>query len=145
VKNALLIGLLAVAFLLSLIAGKVWIAPADWFADNAAGWIMAELRLPRAILGASIGAILGLSGAVLQGYVRNPLADPTIIGVSSSAALGGVLAIFLGLSAVPFAIFGCAMVGAALSLLLLILIAGNGRGPLGFILGGMILSTRPGH
>jgi iron complex transport system permease protein len=144
VKNALLIPLLAVAFLLSLIAGKVWIAPADWFADNAAGWIMAELRLPRAILGASIGAILGLSGAVLQGYVRNPLADPTIIGVSSSAALGGVLAIFLGLSAVPFAIFGCAMIGAALSLLLLILMAGNGRGPLGFILGGMILSTLSG-
>ncbi len=143
-KNIFLILLLIIAFILSLLAGKVWIAPADWFADNAAGWIMAELRLPRAILGASIGTILGLSGAVLQGYVRNPLADPTIIGVSSSAALGGVLAIFFGLSAVPFAIFGCAMMGAAASLLLLVIIAGNGRGPLGFILGGMILSTLSG-
>lgn len=143
-KNIGLIALTVFAFFLSLTAGKVWIAPADWFANNAAGWIMAELRLPRAILGASIGAILGLSGAVLQGYVRNPLADPTIIGVSSSAALGGVLAIFLGISVFPYAIFACAMLGAGISLLLLIAMAGNGRGPVGFILAGMIVSTVSG-
>jgi iron complex transport system permease protein len=143
-KYGLLILLTVIAFFVSLIAGKIWIVPADWFADNAAGWIMAELRLPRAILGASIGAVLGLSGAVLQGYVRNPLADPTIIGVSSSAALGGVLAIFVGLSATPFAIFGFAMIGAAAAILLLVMMAGGGRGPLGFILGGMILSTLAG-
>jgi iron complex transport system permease protein len=92
--RALLILFTAIAFLLSLVAGKVWIAPADWFANSADGWIMAELRLPRAILGASIGAALGLSGAVLQGYLRNPLADPAVVGISASAALGAVLAIF---------------------------------------------------
>jgi iron complex transport system permease protein len=130
---------LIAAFLLSLMAGKVWIGPSDWFADSANGWIMAELRLPRAILGASIGAVLGLSGAVLQGYLRNPLADPTVVGVSSTAALGGVIAILLGISTFPLA-----MIGAAISVLLLVLLAGRGGGPLGFILAGMVLATLSG-
>ncbi len=141
-KRLILLTLLA--FLLSLVAGKVWITPADWLADNAGGWIMVDLRLPRAILGLSIGAVLGLSGAVLQGYLRNPLADPTVVGVSSSAALGGVTAIFLGLSAVPFALFACAMAGAGGSVLLLVALGGRSGGPLGFILAGMVLSTLAG-
>ncbi len=140
----LLVLLVGAAFLFSLMAGKVWIAPSDWFADNADGWIMAELRLPRAILGLGIGAVLGLSGAVLQGYLRNPLADPTVVGVSSSAALGGVTAIFLGLTAHPMGLFGCAMLGAALAMLLLAAMAGRSGGPLGFILAGMVLSTLAG-
>ena len=146
-RSLLTTGLLALtiaAFLLSLMAGKVWIGPADWFADNASGWIMAELRLPRALLGLAIGAILGLSGAVLQGYLRNPLADPTVLGVSSSAALGGVTAIVFGLGALPFGLFGCAMAGAALSILLLLAIAARSGGPLGFILGGMVIATLAG-
>ncbi|MEY3877755.1 MAG: hypothetical protein RLZZ191_1438, partial [Pseudomonadota bacterium] len=131
------------AFLLSLMAGKVWIWPMSWAADNANGWIFLELRLPRALLGLCIGAVLGLSGAVLQGYLRNPLADPTVLGVSASAALGGVLAIFLGINLVPFGLFGCAMIGAGASILLLLAI-GRGGGPIGFILGGMVLSTLAG-
>ncbi len=130
---------LMAAFFLSLVAGKVWIAPIDWFADNANGWIMAELRLPRAILGACIGASLGVSGAVLQGYLRNPLADPSVVGVSSTAALGGVIAISLGLSPFPFA-----MIGAASAVIILILMAGRSGGPLGFILAGMVLATLSG-
>lgn len=129
---------------MSVTAGKSWIGPADWFADNAGGWIMAELRLPRALLGAAIGAALGLSGAVLQGYLRNPLADPTVLGVSSSAALGGVSAIFLGLTALPLGIFGCAMLGAGGSIVVLLTLAGRSGAPLGFILGGMVLSTLAG-
>ena len=131
------------AFLLSLMAGKVWIWPMSWAADNADGWIFLELRLPRALLGLCIGAVLGLSGAVLQGYLRNPLADTTVLGVSASAALGGVLAIFLGINLVPFGLFGCAMIGAGASILLLLAI-GRGGGPIGFILGGMVLSTLAG-
>ena len=131
------------AFLLSLIAGKVWIWPMSWATDNADGWIFLELRLPRALLGLCIGAVLGLSGAVLQGYLRNPLADPTVLGVSASAALGGVLAIFLGINLVPFGLFGCAMIGAGASILLLLAI-GRGGGPISFILGGMVLSTLAG-
>lgn len=142
-KKLLLIFTL-LSFILSLMAGKVWIAPADWFTDTANGWIMAELRLPRAILGLSIGAVLGLSGAVLQGYLRNPLADPTVIGVSSSAALGGVTAIFFGLTVYPFGLFACAMLGAGMAMLLLAAMAGRSGGPLGFILAGMVLSTLAG-
>lgn len=132
------------AFLLSLSAGKTWIGPGEWFADNADGWIFAELRFPRALLGLGIGFVLGLSGAVLQGYLRNPLADPTILGVSSTAAFGGVLSIYLGLNTLGIGLFGFAMVGAALSVVLLVLFADRGGGPLGFILGGMVLSTLSG-
>jgi iron complex transport system permease protein len=141
--TGLLLSLTLAAFLLSLMAGKVWIWPMSWAADNADGWIFLELRLPRALLGLCIGAVLGLSGAVLQGYLRNPLADPTVLGVSASAALGGVLSIFLGINLVPFGLFGCAMIGAGASILLLLAI-GRGGGPIGFILGGMVLSTLAG-
>ncbi|MFN3452249.1 MAG: FecCD family ABC transporter permease [Sphingorhabdus sp.] len=141
--TGLLLMLTLVAFLLSLMAGKVWIWPMSWAAGNADGWIFFELRLPRALLGLCIGAVLGLSGAVLQGYLRNPLADPTVLGVSASAALGGVLAIFLGINLVPFGLFACAMIGAVASILLLLAIA-RGGGPIGFILGGMVLSTLAG-
>lgn len=139
----LLLLLTVAAFLLSLMAGKVWIWPTTWLSNTPDGWIFLELRLPRALLGLGIGAALGLSGAVLQGYLRNPLADPTVLGVSSSAALGGVAAIFLGLNTLPLGIFGSAMLGAGLSMLLLLLLA-RGGGPLGFILGGMVLSTLAG-
>ncbi len=143
-NRGLLLLAVAALFALSLMAGKSFIPPADWFGDTTTALILVELRLPRAILGASIGAILGLSGAVLQGYLRNPLADPTVVGVSSSAALGGVSAIFLGLSAIPFGLFACAMLGAGLSVVLLVMLGGRSGGPLGFILAGMVLSTLAG-
>lgn len=130
---------LFLAFLFSLIAGKTVIAPSDWFTGGPETLIMAELRLPRAILGLCVGAVLGLSGAVLQGYLRNPLADPTVVGVSSSAALGGVAAIFLGLSPFPLA-----MLGAGAAIIILIALAGRSGGPLGFILAGMVLATLAG-
>jgi iron complex transport system permease protein len=141
-KRRLLLPLLVTlgaAFLLSLAAGKSWIGPNDWFSDSANGWIMAELRLPRALLATMIGAVLGLSGAVLQGFLRNPLADPTVVGVSSSAALGGVAAILLGLTPFPLA-----MLGAGLSVALLAMLSGRNGGPLGFILAGMVLATLSG-
>ena len=141
-RFALLSGLLLSCFLLSLMAGKLWIAPHLWLSDSPMGWIMAELRLPRALLGLGVGGVLGLSGAVLQGYLRNPLADPTVVGVSSSAALGGVIAILLGLSGLPM--FGLAMLGAGASVGLLVMLAGRGGGPLAFILAGMVLATLSG-
>ena len=61
--------------------------------------ILTEIRLPRTLLAALTGAALALSGAALQGYLRNPLAEPGIIGVSSGAGLGAVLAIHSGASA----------------------------------------------
>lgn len=67
--------------------------------------ILFDIRLPRLILGALVGAALAVSGAILQGLFRNPLADPGIVGVSSGAGLGAVLAILLG-GALPPALAG---------------------------------------
>jgi iron complex transport system permease protein len=75
--------------------------------------VVMELRLPRALLALLVGAALGLSGAVLQGLLRNPLADPGLLGVSSGAALGAVIAIYFGLAAAfPLATPALGLIGA---------------------------------
>jgi iron complex transport system permease protein len=142
--NALL-GLLAgLAFLLSLMAGKVWIAPWAVVAGSAEALVMAELRLPRAVLGLVIGAMLGASGAVMQGYLRNPLADPGVLGVSATAALGAVLALFLGLGVTPLLVSAFGMAGAIAAMGLLALLAGRSGSATGFILAGVVLSSLAG-
>ena len=110
-KLAALLLLVVVLFGLSLGCGKVWVPPGAWFSSDPRWWIILQLRLPRAVLGLALGATLGLSGAVLQGYLRNPLADPAVVGVSSVAALGAVAAIIFGIGS-GFAIFVAAMLGA---------------------------------
>ena len=84
----------------SLIAGKVWVPWSAWFtlSDDPRWVIILELRIPRTILGMAIGFALGVSGAALQGYTRNPLADPGVLGVSALAALGAVLTLFFGVA-----------------------------------------------
>lgn len=136
--------LVLLGFGLSLAAGKVWVPLSAWTNGDPRWWIIADLRLPRAILGLAIGAALGLSGAVLQGYLRNPLADPALIGVSSSAGLGAVIAILLGLGAAPLALFGSAMLAAAASVLLLALLVGRSGSALAFILAGTVLQSLAG-
>lgn len=96
--------------------------------------IVRELRLPRALLGAVIGAGLGASGAALQGYTRNPLAAPGILGFTSCAALGAVIALYFGFNkAVPFA----ALIGTVLGALLILKIAGPRKGASTLILAGV--------
>lgn len=141
---ALLGALTAAGFLLSLVAGKVWVPLSAWGSDDPRWWIIVELRLPRALLGLAIGAVLGLSGAVLQGYLRNPLADPALIGVSSTAGLGAVAAILLGLGTVPLILFGSAMAGAAAAVVLLALLVGRSGSALAFILAGTVLQSLAG-
>ncbi|MEP7005487.1 MAG: iron ABC transporter permease [Sphingomonas bacterium] len=143
-KLAFLIGLVALAFSLSLIAGKAWVPPSAWFSPDPRFAIIVELRLPRAILGLAIGAVLGLSGAVLQGYLRNPLADPAVVGVSSSAALGAVAAIVLGIAANPLVLFACAMGAAAGSMALLAALTWRSPSPVQFILAGTVLASLAG-
>lgn len=131
----------AAAFLLSLSAGKVWIAPSAFLEAGGKAVILRELRLPRALLGLGIGATLGLAGAVLQGYLRNPLADPGLLGVSSGAALGAVLALFVGAASfVPAAAVG----GAAAAMLLLAALVGRAGSAIGFVLAGVILNSVAG-
>ncbi len=82
--------------------------------------VLSELRLPRVLLAVSVGGALGVSGAVLQGLFRNPLAEPQLIGVSSGAALGAISFIVLGDSLTlpgPLALYGlplAAITGAAM-------------------------------
>ncbi|WP_051402245.1 FecCD family ABC transporter permease [Lutibaculum baratangense] len=104
--------------------------------------VMQEIRLPRAILAAAIGAVLGLSGAVLQGLLRNPLAEPGVVGVTSAASFGAVLAIYSGLSAsLPFALPLMAMTGAFLAVFLVNALAGRSQDTLTVILAGVAITT----
>jgi iron complex transport system permease protein len=93
--------LIVIAFAASLLAGRIWLPPSALLSqhDTLAGMILVDIRLPRTVLALIVGAVLGLSGAVLQGFTRNPLAEPALLGVSSGAALGAVIAIYFGLAA----------------------------------------------
>jgi iron complex transport system permease protein len=99
--NLSLAVLIVIAFAASLLAGRVWLPPSALLSqhDTLAGMILYDIRLPRTVLALIVGATLGLSGAVLQGFTRNPLAEPALLGVSSGAALGAVIAIYFGLAA----------------------------------------------
>ena len=113
--------------------------------DGALGIVMREIRLPRALLALLIGAGLGLSGAALQGYLRNPLAEPGLLGVSGTAALGAVLALYTGLSAAfPLALPLMALAGAFLAVLLVQALAGSGGGSITLILAGIAVSSLAG-
>lgn len=96
---------LPAAIMLSLMVGRVALpfsALVDGLAapkPNLAWLILAELRIPRTVLALVVGATLGLGGAALQGLLRNPLAEPGLLGVSGGAALGAVIAIYFGLAA----------------------------------------------
>lgn len=139
----MLAALVALLFMLSLGAGKVWVPPAAWFSADPRWPIIIELRLPRAMLGLLIGGVLGLSGAVLQGYLRNPLADPAVLGVSSSAALGAVCAIVFGFTA-PGAMFVCAMAGAGGAMGLLAVLVWRSGNAVSFVLAGTVLASLSG-
>ena len=107
--------------------------------------IVREVRLPRAILGLAIGATLGLAGAALQGFLRNPLAEPGLIGVSASAALGAVLMFYTGLAsffALALPLGG--MAGACIGVLLVQALAGRGVSPVTLILAGVAVTSFAG-
>jgi iron complex transport system permease protein len=107
--------------------------------------VMQEIRLPRAILGLCVGAALGLSGAAMQGFLRNPLAEPGLIGVSSTAALGAVISLQTGLAAAfTLALPMAALAGAGLSVVLILMMAGPRGGALALILAGIAISALAG-
>lgn len=133
----ILAALLALAVPLSLLAGRVWLGPDT---PNAL-LILAELRLPRALLALAVGAGLGASGAAMQGYLRNPLADPGLFGVAPAAALGAVTALLLG-AASWLPLF--ALLGAGGAMALLALLAGRGAGIALFTLAGMMIASLAG-
>ncbi len=135
---------LLIAMLASLMAGRTWIPVAEWLSGDLRSLIVMELRLPRACLGALVGAALGMAGAAMQGYLRNPLADPGLFGISSSAALGAVTSLYFGyaVSAILLPLF--ALVGAGLGMTALALLAGRSGSLILFTLAGIILSSLTG-
>ena len=136
--------LLIVALPLSLLAGRVWIDPFDVAGSGPnAALIMMELRLPRAVLAIIIGGGLGAAGASMQGYLRNPLADPGLFGIAPMAALGAVASFWFGFSsawALPLA----ALTGGALGMGMLAIIAGRTGGIALFTLAGLMIASLAG-
>lgn len=129
--------LLAVAVPLSLLTGRVWLGPE---VPNVLLIVM-ELRLPRALLAVAVGGGLGAAGAAMQGYLRNPLADPGLFGIAPAAAMGAVVSLLLGLSAfLPL----FALAGGAGAMALLALIAGRSAGVGLFTLAGMMIASLAG-
>ncbi|MGH7019043.1 MAG: iron chelate uptake ABC transporter family permease subunit, partial [Brevundimonas sp.] len=141
---------LAAAILLALVGavafGETALSAAQYgqaLADPASGpgEVLWQVRAPRAVCALMVGAALGLAGAVLQGLLRNPLADPGVLGVSATAALGAAGAIVLGAAAIPGLVESAALIGAALAGLLLVAIAARVRAPEALILFGVALSS----
>src|SRR4051794_3814817 len=146
-----LVGLVVVLALLSLGIGPVRLSPLAVIealfgsGGDVQQIIVREIRLPRTILGLAIGAILGLSGAALQGLLRNPLASPSLFGAPQSAALGAVLVISLGLADVrSYALPVAAIIAAFASVFVLLSIAGRNAGLLILILSGLAISSFAG-
>jgi iron complex transport system permease protein len=146
-----LVLLIVLSALASLAVGAVSLAPSRVVAalaghgDAVAAAIVVELRLPRTILGLAVGAMLGLAGAALQGYLRNPLAEPSVLGASNAAALGAVGAIYFGLAELhPVVLPVLAILGALVALALLFALAGHSESPLTLILAGIAVSTLAG-
>lgn len=142
--NILLAMVILVAATLSLMSGKTWVPFGEWLGGDLRSLIIMELRLPRTVLAIAIGAALGLSGAVMQGYLRNPLADPGLFGVSSSAALGAVSSLYFGYAVSAFLLPAFALVGAATGMTLLALLAGRSASLILFTLAGIIISSLTG-
>lgn len=135
----------------SLLVGPASLPPGEslralWLGEgDAAVLIMREIRVPRTILGIAIGFGLGLSGAAMQGYLRNPLAEPGLIGVSGSAALGAVLALQTGVAAsFALALPLMALAGAGLSVVILLILAGPRGASMTLILAGIAVSALAG-
>lgn len=149
--TALLCALVAALMLASLVTGPAGVPPGAALRalltgdDPLLALIMREVRLPRTLLAALIGAGLGLSGAVMQGYLRNPLAEPGLLGVSGAAALGAVITLQTGLAAAfALALPLAALAGAGVAVGLLALLAGPRGGSLTLILAGIGVSALSG-
>lgn len=140
----LVAGLLAVSLLIGPAGFGVGESLAALFGNGgeAITLVMQEIRLPRALLAVMVGVSLGLSGAALQGFLRNPLAEPGLIGVSSSAAFGAVLALQTGVAAAfAMALPLAALAGAGMAVMLLLVLAGPRGGSLTLILAGIAISA----
>jgi iron complex transport system permease protein len=128
-----LLAIVALASVAGILLGSVPLSLADVFASlrgqgtDPADTIVRALRLPRVAMAGLVGAGLGASGAALQGALRNPLAEPYLLGVSGGAAVGAVIAVASGVAGI-WGVSAAAFAGAALAVILVIAVAsGTGR------------------
>lgn len=149
-STALLV-LTALAGLASLGFGTVSLAPDRVIAallgngDPIASTIVLDLRMPRMLLGLLVGAMLGLAGAALQGFLRNPLAEPSVLGASNAAALGAVIALYFGIAELHPALLPLFAIAAAMiGLILLFGLSGQSESALTLILAGIAIATLAG-
>jgi iron complex transport system permease protein len=133
--NLVLLGIFIAAVLLSVLVGPARISFVAGLKALLCGWydgyagltpsekiIIFDIRLPRVVFAGLVGAALSSAGVVFQALLRNPLADPYILGISGGSAVGAIIGIIIGLGTIPFAIPGLAFSGAALTIVLVFLI-----------------------
>lgn len=140
---------LGVALIAALTLGEVGLSGAQYaqaFSDpgSGPGLILWQVRAPRAVCAVAVGAALGLSGALMQGLLRNPLAEPGVLGVSATASLGGALVLVAGAGMVTGAVELAAMAGAGIGAAALVAFAARIRAPEALILFGVALSSFAG-
>ncbi len=135
---AVLIGIAALALPLGPLLGAYARDP------DLALTILLQLRLPRAVLALAIGGFLGLSGAAMQGLLRNPLASPDVTGASAGAALGAVLVAYTLSQTSTLALAAGAIVGAAIALAVLLALAGRGATTARLVLAGVAIAALAG-
>ena len=147
VLNVAMLLILIVLFAASLLAGRIWLTPGEMleglFSSRAQlpSLIVTELRLPRAVLAVLVGATLGISGAVLQGLTRNPLAEPGLLGITSGASFGAVVAIYFGLSQLSSVVIPAFGLFGSFAAMLLTFALGRGGGTLALVLGGAAVNS----
>jgi iron complex transport system permease protein len=152
--RALVLGLAAlvmVLFAASVASGYAPLDVAQAVRDVVGGkptlaaLVLVELRFPRALLGGLVGFSLGITGAAMQGLLRNPLAEPGIIGVSGAAALGAVTTFYFGLAgALSLALPLGGIAGAIAATVLLFVLSGRGAGTMTLILAGIAINSFAG-
>ena len=143
-----LASLVLLLFVISLAIGPVGLSPGEVAAglfgagESAASIIVQEIRVPRSLLAMLVGGTLGLAGAALQGFLRTPLAAPSLLGAPAAAALAAVLSVAIGLvGALSTALPLAAIAGAVLSVGFLLIFAGARAGLLVVILAGLAISA----
>ncbi len=143
---ALLAVLVAALFAVSVLTGRggAWLPANQHLGREVADIILFQVRLPRALLGVIAGGALGLCGAALQGLLRNPLAEPGLVGASGGAALGAVVVFYFGLFGGALAVPVGGFIGAMAALALLYALAGRSPDVMTLILAGVAINAFAG-
>ena len=133
--NLLLVAVFIAVAIVSVLIGPAKIGIIQGLKGLFCGWhegytgltpsektIIFSIRLPRVIFAGLVGASLSAAGVIFQALLRNPLADPFILGISGGSAVGAIIGIIIGLGSVPFGIPGLAFLGAVITVILVFLI-----------------------